>query len=183
MLKIIGNSLNLSLDIRSDEEEKYRNSLPAIYVGGYKTLPSTKFESKESSRNYLTIHTAWYTPCALKHKKLSYSFNIFSVDMWICFALSLVLADITVRCFSKYAQKTHLHESNSYSNIFSVTTNITAVSLSVSVNTQPYSEQLYMFSPVGSVTALPYGQFFRLISVQFMSKLLEIYWKWRKNVH
>jgi len=135
MLKIIGNSLNLSLDIRSDEEEKYRNSLPAIYVGGYKTLPSTKFESKESSRNYLTIHTAWYTPCALKHQKLSYFLNIFSVDIWICFALSLVLTVITVRCISKYAHKTHLHESNSYSTIFSATTNSIAVLLSVSVNT------------------------------------------------
>ena len=63
MLKIIGNSLNLSLDIGWDEEEKYRNSLPAIYVGGYKMLPSMKIASRESSRNYLTIHSAWYTPC------------------------------------------------------------------------------------------------------------------------
>jgi len=46
MLKIMGNSLNLSLDIGWDEEEKYRNSLPAIYVGGYKMLPSMKIASR-----------------------------------------------------------------------------------------------------------------------------------------
>jgi len=145
ILKIIGNSLNLSLDIGSDEEEKYRKSLPAIYGGGYKMLPSMKTALIESSQNYLTIHTAWYRPCALKHKKLSYFFNIFSVDMWICFALSLVLAVITVRCISKYAQKTHLHESNSYSTILIATTNTIAVLLSVSVNTQPRSAPLRLF--------------------------------------
>ena len=46
---------------------------------------------------------------------------------------------------SNYAHKTHLHESNSYSNIFSVTTNIIAVSLSVSVNIQPPSAPLRLF--------------------------------------
>jgi len=108
MLKIIGNSLNLSLAIEPVEEETYRKSLPAIYVGGYKMLPSTKTASKESSRNYLTIHSAWYTPCALKYPKLGRFFNIFSVHMWICFAFSLVLAVITVRCISNYAfQTTH----------------------------------------------------------------------------
>jgi len=145
MLKIIGNSLNLSLDIGSDEEEKYRKSLPAIYGGGYKMLPSMKTALIESSRNYLTVHTAWYMPCALKHQKMSYFFNIFSVDMWIYFALSLVLAVITVRCISKYAQKTHLHESNSYSTIFIATANTIAVLLSVSVNTQPRSAPLRLF--------------------------------------
>jgi len=65
--------------------------------------------------------------------------------MWICFALSLVLAVITVRCISKYAQKTHLHESNSYSTIFSATTKTIAVLLSVSVNTQPRSAPLRLF--------------------------------------
>jgi len=64
--------------------------------------------------------------------------------MWICFTLSLVFAVITVRCISNYGHKSHLHESKSY-NIFSVTANNTAVSLSVSVNTQLCSLPLYMF--------------------------------------
>ena len=59
--------------------------------------------------------------------------------MWICFTLSLVLAVITVSCISIYRHKSHLHQSQSYSNIFSVTSNIIAVSLSVSVNTQPHT--------------------------------------------
>jgi hypothetical protein len=65
--------------------------------------------------------------------------------MWICYALSLLLAVITVRCISNYEQKSHLHESKSYSNIFSVTSNIIAVVLSVSVNTQPRSAPLRLF--------------------------------------
>jgi len=65
--------------------------------------------------------------------------------MWLCFALSLVLAVITVCFISNYGQKSHLQESNSYSNIFSVTANIIAVVLSVSVNTQPRSAPLRLF--------------------------------------
>ena len=65
--------------------------------------------------------------------------------MWICFALSLVLAVITVSCISNYAHKSHLHESKSYSNIFSITANIISVVLSVSVNTQPRSAPLRLF--------------------------------------
>ena len=145
MLKIIGNSLNLSLAIEEDVEETYCKSLPAIYVGGYKMIPSMKTASRESSRNYLTIHSACYTPCALKYPKLGRFFNIFSVHMWIRFAFSLVLAVITVRCISIYAHKTHFHEFNSYSNIFSVTVTIIAVLLSVSVNTQPRSAPLSLF--------------------------------------
>ena len=74
-------------------------------------------------------------PSAVKYQRWSGFFNIFSVDMWLCFALSLVLAVITVSCISNYVHKSHLHESKSYSNISSVTANIIAVSLSVSVNT------------------------------------------------
>jgi len=144
-LKIIGKSLNLTLDIESGDKKKFRTSPPAIYVGGRKAFPSTKFNLTESSRNYLTVHFAWYTPCAAKYQKWSRFFNIFSVDMWICFALSLVLAVITVSCISNYRYKSHLHQSNTYSNISSATTNIIAVVLSVSVNTQPRSAPLRLF--------------------------------------
>jgi hypothetical protein len=65
--------------------------------------------------------------------------------MWICFALSLVLASITVKCISIYGHKSHLHESKSYSNISSVTANIIAVVLSVRVSTQPRSAPLRLF--------------------------------------
>jgi len=53
MLKIIGNSLNLSLAIEPDIEETYRKSVPTIYVDGYKMLPSMKIASRKSSWNYL----------------------------------------------------------------------------------------------------------------------------------
>ena len=61
------------------------------------------------------------------------------------FALSLVLAVITVRYIFNYTHKSHFHESKSYSNIFSVTTNIISVLLSVSANTQPRSAPLRLF--------------------------------------
>ena len=76
---------------------------------------------------------------------VEFFFNIFSVDMWICFLLSMVLALITVSCISIYGHKSHLHQSKSYSNIFSVTTNIISVVLSLSVNTQPRSAPLRLF--------------------------------------
>jgi hypothetical protein len=62
--------------------------------------------------------------------------------MWICFALSLVLTVVTVSCISTIAHKSHLHQSSSYSNIFSVTSNVTSAVLSAPVNTQPRSAPL-----------------------------------------
>jgi hypothetical protein len=50
MLKIIGNSLNILLDIESPNKVKYRTSPLAIYVGECKKLPSMKTELKEPSR-------------------------------------------------------------------------------------------------------------------------------------
>jgi len=99
----------------------------------------------EHTRSYLNVHFVWYTPCALKYPRWSRFFNIFSVHMWVCFVLSLVLAVVTVSSISNYRQKSHLHESKSYSDIFSVTANIMSVVLSVSVNTQPRSSPLRLF--------------------------------------
>ena len=157
MLRIIGNVLNISLDIENDasvleavndewgtEAEKCKGK-PFMFVrmnGGI--FPEHDYFSEYTS-SYFTVRFAWHTPCAVKYQRLSHFFNIFSVDMWICFALSLVLAVITVSCISNYGQKSHLHGSNSYSNIFSVTANIIADSLSVSVITQPRSAPLRLF--------------------------------------
>jgi len=99
----------------------------------------------EYTRSYFTDSFVWYTLCAVKHEKWSRFFNIFSVNMWICFTVSLVLAVITVSCISNCRHKSHLHQSNSYNNIFCVITNIIAVSLSLSVNTQPRSAPLRLF--------------------------------------
>ena len=145
MLKMIGNSLNITLDIESRDKEEHRPSPPVINVGGWNAFPPKKFNSTEYSWNYLTLHFAWHTPCSVKYQKWSRFFNIFSVNMWICFALSLFLAIITVRCISIYGHKSHLLQSKSYSKIFSVTSNIISVVLSVSVNTQPRSAPLRLF--------------------------------------
>jgi len=145
LLKMIGKSLNLALEIESHDKEKHRKSRPAIYGGGLIIFPSTKFSLIESSQNYLTLYLAWYTPCAVKYQRWSRFFNIFSVDMWICFALSMFLTFITVRCISNYAHKSHLNKSKSYNNNSSATTNIISVVLSVSVNTQPRSAPLRLF--------------------------------------
>ena len=118
---------------------------PFIFVGRFPGVNPAFDNFSEYTRSYLTIRLVWYTPCAVRYERVSRFFKIFSVDMWICFALSLVLAVITVRCISNYAHKSHLRESKSYSNILSVTANIIAVLLSVSVSTQPRSAPLRLF--------------------------------------
>jgi hypothetical protein len=145
LLGVVGNALNISLDFQVGNEKGYFEDSPAIYIGGYASFPSTKIGLNVATRSYLTEKFVWYTPCSLKYPRWSRFFHIFSVNLWISFALSLVLAVITVRCISNYGHKSHLHESKSYSNIFSVTSNIIAVSLSVSVNTQPRSTPLRLF--------------------------------------
>jgi len=99
---------------------------PFIFVGRFPGVNPAFDNFSEYTRSYLTIRLVWYTPCAVRYERVSRFFKIFSVDMWICFALSLVLAVITVRCISNYAHKSHLRESKSYSNILSVTANIIA---------------------------------------------------------
>ena len=141
LMRVIGKTLNMSLHI--DSLKIF--DIPFIFVGAIPKRDSTFEHVFEYTRNYLPLRMVWYTPCALQYQRWSRFFNIFSVDMWICFILSLVLAAITVRCISNYRHKSHLHQSKSYSNIFSVTTNIIAVSLSVSVNTQPRSAPLRLF--------------------------------------
>jgi hypothetical protein len=142
LLGVVGNALNMSLDFVVGSEKL--NS-PAIYVGAYAGLPNAKVGLKESTRSYLNENLVWYTPCSLKYPRWSRFFHIFSVDLWICCIFSLILAVITVSCISNYGHKSESNQSSSYSNISSATTNIVAVSLSVSVNTQPRCAPLRLF--------------------------------------
>jgi hypothetical protein len=135
----------MTLDIGDINKTDNRKVNSSIYVGGYVTYTSPLDLLTERTHGYLNARYDWYTPCAVKHQRWSRVFNIFSLYMWICFAFSMVLAVITVSCISNYRHKSHLHESNSYSNIFSVTANLIAVTLSVSVNTQPRSAPLRVF--------------------------------------
>jgi len=157
LLKLIGKTLNVSLDM-ADVGEVVDNSIaedskeverlkgqPFKFVRWYAGVFPQFDCSIEYTCSDLSVHAVWYTLCAVKYQRLNCFFNIFSVDMWIYFALSLVLAAITVNCISNYGQKSHMHESKSYNNIFSVTANIIAISLSVSVNTQPRSAPLRLF--------------------------------------
>ena len=145
LLGVVKNALNMSLDIEIRNLNDYSKSFPDIYVGGIIALPSKKFNMIEITRNFFTWTSAWYTPCAVQKQRLSRFFEIFSVDVWLCFVLSLVFAIITVRFISNFTQKSHLHQSKSYTNIFSVTSNIISVVLSVSVNSQPRSAPLRLF--------------------------------------
>jgi hypothetical protein len=145
LLRIIGNALNMTLVIEDSTSIEYRKVTPSIYAGRWATYSSALDYLTERTGGYLSVRLDWYAPCADRHQRWSRFFNIFSVNLWICFALSLVLAVITVRCISNYGHISHLHESKSYSNVFSVTANIIAVILSVSVNTQPRSAPLRLF--------------------------------------
>jgi len=62
MLRIIRNSLNMLLDIKSGNEEEHRKSPPSIYVEGYALIRSATFQMREPTCSYLTVSFAWYTP-------------------------------------------------------------------------------------------------------------------------
>jgi hypothetical protein len=146
LLGVVGNALNISLDFQVGTPKlEYFKGPPNIFIGGYADLPSVKFGLMVSTHSYLTDKFVWYTSCSLKYPRYSHFFHIFSVHLWISFASSVVLAVITVRRISHYGHKSHLHEFKSYSNIFSVTSNIIAVLLSVSVSTQLRSAPLHLF--------------------------------------
>jgi hypothetical protein len=143
LLKIIETSLNMSLEIEDGNEKDCRNVTPLIYIGGYSPWNSAK--GYEFTQSYLNVRFLWYTPCALKYQRWTRFFKIFSVDMWISFILSIVLAVITVSSISYYGHKSHLHEFKSYGNILSIIANFISVSLSVSVNAQPRTSALRVF--------------------------------------
>jgi len=148
VVRVIGKVLNMSPhNVRhgGGKNMEYLKDIPISFVGINSRTYSTFASSIEYSHSYLPIDLVWYTPCALKYQRWNCFFNIFSINMWICLNLSRVLAVITVSIISIYGHKAHLHESNSYSNIFSATTYIIAVSLSLSVNTQPRSVPLRLF--------------------------------------
>ena len=101
LLGVVEKSLNMSLDIEIRNKTEQFNSSPDIFVGGFSALPLSKFNKMNVTRNYLTNTFVWYTPCAVQNKMWSRFFNIFFVDVWVCFAFSLVLAVFTVRCISR----------------------------------------------------------------------------------
>jgi hypothetical protein len=143
LLGVVGNTLIISLDFQVGNIREYFKDSPTIYVGGYASLPSVKFDFKEPTRNYLTLRLVWYTPCSQKYPRWRRFFKIFSAQVWVSFAFSFVLAVVTARCISKYTQNSHPHESKSYNDISSVAVNIFAVL--VSVSTQPRSSPLRLF--------------------------------------
>jgi len=145
LLGVVEKALNMSLDIEIRNEKKQFESSPDIFVGAINALPLAKLNKMEVTRNYLTNSFVWYTPCAVQNKMWSRFFNIFSVGLWVCFAFSLVLAVLTVRCISSYEEALDLHESKSYCNNSSATTNTISVALSVSVKTQPRATPLRLF--------------------------------------
>jgi hypothetical protein len=102
----------MSLDFQVGKEKAYLIGFPTAYAGGYATSSYIKFGVVESTRSYLSENHVWYTPCSLKYPKWSHFFHIFSVRLWITFALTLVLSLVTVSCVSNYRYKLNLHESS-----------------------------------------------------------------------
>jgi hypothetical protein len=114
MIKSIGKALNMSLDIAdvgevllfvADRDGKQAEKLkvqPFILVGSYAGVDCELDYFGQYTRSYFSIRFAWYTPCAVKCRRCSCFFSIFSVDMWVCFTLSMVLAVITVSSISVY---------------------------------------------------------------------------------
>jgi hypothetical protein len=126
MLRIIGEALNMSyfadyadfLLVKADEAGINTEKLEGNpFISGGETVGLGSFIDNfgEYTRGYFSPRTSWYMPCSVKYERWSHFCNIFSVDMWICFTLSPVLAVITVSCILNYRHKLHLHESKSYS--------------------------------------------------------------------
>jgi hypothetical protein len=108
LVKVIGEALNMTPHFTYnqiiEDIDLFVSSDRPIYFAVDK-----HYHLKEFTGSYLSESFVWYTPCAVKYQRWSRFFNIFSVDMWICFALSLVLAVITVRCISNYGHKSQCH--------------------------------------------------------------------------
>ena len=100
LLRIIGSALNVMVDIEDSTTIEHLQITPSIYAGRYATYSSALDYITERTCGYLSTRLDWYTPCAVKHQRWGRFFKVFSVDMWICFTLSLVLAVITVSCIS-----------------------------------------------------------------------------------
>jgi hypothetical protein len=144
LLGTVAISLKMSLDIKDRNKTEYRTDAPYIYIGVNFAFHST-LPFEEYTQSYHSVHYVWYMPCAVKYQRWSPFFKIFSVDLWMYFSVSLVLAVITVSCISGYRHKSHMHEFNSYSNILSIAANIIAISLSPSVHTRPRTASLRVF--------------------------------------
>ena len=65
LLGVVGNARSITLDFQVGNENEYFKGSPPIYVGGYATLPSTKFDLMESTRSCLTVKFVWYMLCSL----------------------------------------------------------------------------------------------------------------------
>jgi hypothetical protein len=160
IVKAISDSLNLTIaglparypGSKRIDELVNMNTLSAELVKGTadiligQVLREEIFSSYlETTRSYYSIRISWCTPCATKYPRWSNIFRIFSVDLWIFFQLLLVLAIITVVYISNCGHKFHLNESRAYRDIDNVTTNITAISLGMSVATKPRTSPLRVF--------------------------------------
>ena len=60
---------------------------PFIFVGWYAGVFPQFDHSIEYTCSYLTVRIVRYMPCAVKYQRWSRFFNVFPVDMWMCFAL------------------------------------------------------------------------------------------------
>jgi hypothetical protein len=117
----------------------------ADLVIGEVSREETLAYNMEVTRGYYHLRTAWCTPCAIKRLRWSRIFRIFSTDLWISFILSLVLAVITMVCISNYGLRFYSSEFAVYRNVSSISANIIAVLLGVSVTTQPRTKPLRVF--------------------------------------
>ena len=99
MLKVVGNALNKSFGIEHYEfmlfglaqATKGAEILicqPFILVGCHVSLRSELGYLSEFTRSYFALRFDSYTPCAVMHCWWSRLFNIFSVDMRVCFFVS-----------------------------------------------------------------------------------------------
>jgi hypothetical protein len=160
ILTVISESLNMPLvllptgyscsdsmrdDVRSRLlAEELLNKEADIVTGGLVRAEISGYPF-EVTHGYYNRRIAVYTPCAIKHPRWSRIFKIFSIELWLSIISFFILVIITVNRISDYGHRLHLNEHRVYGDVTSITVNMTAIALGVSVSTQPRTTPLRLF--------------------------------------
>jgi hypothetical protein len=91
--------------LKDDNKVENLKGFPFLLVGIFFVGNSPFHSFIDCTHSYITVRFVWYTQYAVKYERWSRYCNVFSVDMWICFNLPLVLAVITVHYISNWGTR------------------------------------------------------------------------------
>lgn len=101
--------------------------------------------SAESTRSYFDFKLKWYVPCPEHASRWRSFYQFFSLNVWMCFCLFIVLAVITMWLLARYSTKFSIRESTNYMTIMNCAYNVWAITIGISAHEKPVSNSLRMF--------------------------------------